>query len=430
MEENQKPFLLLPKPYNFVSKLVNFHADLIYNCIVCIFSPFYSLLSFASEFFHQETKYTAVESSELHQQAHHGGGTTTTTTTTTTTITGLFFKKLGLGLLSAAYLCIVLFLVLIVATVLGVCLVKLWVEEPVVVRENVHFDYTEENPSAVFSFDGGMSGFVGRTKRNKHISVPVGHMFHVSLLLVMPESDFNTQLGVFQLLLFVVQLTAELLTGNGNVIAKSSRPSMLRFRSSPIRLARTLMMGLPLVLGVSDETQSIIVDILRHKEEYRRTKAIRVTMHPRSGTSSLPQLYEAQIMIKSRLPWSKEVVRNWKWTFYVWVSIYVYIVLLMFLLCCYRRLLFLVTPDLFGRGGELPREEPPREHDESEISELLRKLRRRRRNKRKAISDHDDDGDGVEETIVGSSGETINTEDVTGSVPVEQVDEDSGSVCF
>ena len=75
---------------------------------------------------------------------------------------------------------------------------KLWVEEPVVVRENVHFDYTEENPSAVFSFVGGMSGFVGRTKRNKHISVPVGHMFHVSLLLVMPESDFNTQLGVFQ----------------------------------------------------------------------------------------------------------------------------------------------------------------------------------------------------------------------------------------
>ncbi|MED6164617.1 hypothetical protein PIB30_091906 [Stylosanthes scabra] len=425
MEENQKPLLLLPKPSNFVSKLVTFHADLIYNCIVSIFSPIHSLFSFASQSY-QETKYTAVESE--FQQPH--GGETTTTTTTTSSTTMLFFKKLGLGLLSAAYLCMVLFLVMIVATVLGVCLVKLWVEEPVVVRENLYFDYTEENPSAVLSFDAGMSGFVGRTKR-KQISVPVGHMFHVSLLLVMPESEFNTQLGVFQ-------LTAELLTVNGNVIAKSSQPLMLRFRSWPIRLGRTLMMGLPLVLGMSGETQSMIVEILRHKEEYRRTKAIRVTMHPRSGTSSLPQLYEAQIMVKSRLPWSKEFVRNWKWTFYVWVSLYVYILLLMFLLCCYRRLLFLATPDLFRRsdgGGELAREEPPPRElqlrelgDETDdVSELLSKWRRKR-NKRKAILDHDYD-DGVRESVVGSSASAISREDVT-SVPVEEEVEDSGSVCF
>ena len=239
-----------------------------------------------------------------------------------------------------------------------------------------------------------------------------------------------------------LQLTAELLTVNGNVIAKSSQPSMLRFRSPPIRLARTVMMGLPLVLGFSGETQNINVEMLRHKEDYRRTKAVRVTLHPRAGTSSLPQIYEAQIVVKSRLPWAKELVRNWKWTFYVWVSLYVYIVLLMFLLCCYRPLLFLVTPDFFSgdqRVSELTSEEPNREHqvrelgDESEVSELLRKWRRNR-SKRKAMLAHHGGGGGVgvPETI-GSSASSISMtttrEDVT-SVAVEDDVEDSESVCL
>ncbi|TKY65350.1 Seipin protein [Spatholobus suberectus] len=410
MEEHQKEGFILPTP---VAKLISFQTDLIYNGLVSVFSPIRSLFSMASESYHRaEDTRDNVESAvqRVPSQITHGST--------------LLLKKLGLSFLSAAYVCMVLILVLILATVVGVGLVRLWLEEPVSVKENLHFDYTEAHPTAVFLFNG-VKSFKGHLKK-KHISVPVGHTFFASLVLLMPESDFNRELGVFQ-------LTAELLSVNGNVIAKSSQPCMLRFRSSPIRLARTFMMGMPLVLGFSGETQNINVEILRHKEDYRRSNAIRVTLHPRAGTSSLPQLYEAEILINSHLPWTKELVQNWKWTFYVWVSLYVYIVLLMFLLCCYRPLIFLEIPQYFSdhRVSELTRERNELQvgelGDESEVSELSRKWRRSR-GKRKTILAHG----GVPETIVGSSASSISMttgEDVT-SVAVEDDVEDSESVCI
>ncbi|CAL0303311.1 unnamed protein product [Lupinus luteus] len=340
----------------------------------------------------------------------------------------VLLKKLGLGFLSAAYVCMVLVLVLVVASVVGVCLVRLWVEEPVFVKENIYFDYTDANPTSVFLFDGGVGGYI----KKKQISVPVGHTFDVSLVLVMPESDFNRDLGVFQ-------LSAELLSVNGNVIAKSSQPCMLRFRSSPVRLARTVLMGVPLVLGISGELQKINVEIVRHKEDHRRTNAIRVTLHPRAGTSSLPEIYEAEIVMNTHLPWSKEFVRHWKWTFYVWVSLYLYIVLLVFLLCFYRPLVFLVTPEYFGHdrvsevtSGEHNELQVIRAGDGSEVSELLNKWRSRR--KRKAITAHGGSSggdDGVGETI-GSSASSISktTREDVSSVAIEDDVKDSESVCL
>jgi len=191
-------------------------------------------------------------------------------------------------------------------------------------------------------------------------------------------------------------------------------------------------MGVPLVLGISGETQSIKVELLSHREDRRRSNAIRVTLHPRAGTSYLPEIYEAEIVIRSNLPWTKELVRNWKWTFYVWVSLYVYMGLLMTLLCCYRPLLFLGTPQYCSsdhRGSELRSGElvVGEAGEENEISELLRKWRRSR-GKRKTRLRHG----GVAETVVGSSASSIsmsNREEVT-SVSVEDDVEDSESVCL
>ncbi|KAK8466298.1 hypothetical protein PHAVU_008G054075 [Phaseolus vulgaris] len=410
MEEHQNEGFLLPP----LAKLLSFQTDLIYNGLVSFFSPICSPFSVASESYHRAEETTDnVESAVqcVPSQVTHGGT--------------LLLKKLGLCFLTVLYVCMVLILFLFLATVVGVGLVRFWVEEPVSVKESVYFDYTETHPTAVFLFNG-LTSFKGHIKK-KHISVPVGHTFFASLVLVMPESDFNRELGVFQ-------LTAELVSLNGDVIAKSSQPCMLRFRSSPIRLARSFMMGVPLVLGISGETQNIKVELLRHKEDYRRSNAIRVTLHSRAGTSYLPELYEAEIVIRSNLPWTKELVRNWKWTFYVWVSLYVYMGLLMTLLCCYRPLLFLVKPQYSrdhgvsevtsGEGAELVVGEAG---DENEDSELLRKWRRSR-SKRKTTLTHG----GVAETLVGSSASSISMssrEEVT-SVCVEDDVEDSESVCL
>ncbi|XP_058216903.1 seipin-1 [Rhododendron vialii] len=192
-------------------------------------------------------------------------------------------------------------------------------------------------------------------------------------------------------------LTAELISSNGYVIAKSSQPSMLRFRSLLVRLMRAIFMGIPLLLGITEETQKITIPILKHKEGYPRTEAIRISMVPQAGTSFVPQLYEGKIIINSQLPWSKEIVRRWKWTFCVWTSIHIYIMLLIILVRCFTPLIFPITTPTrtipTDRGDEQEvtttevRKEPRvREgrKEEREVSEALRRWKQSR-SERKAM---------------------------------------------
>ncbi|KAJ7978267.1 Seipin [Quillaja saponaria] len=410
MEEDEQAYFLLPKPSDSdccFTRLISLQADLIYSCMVSITSPFFSLLSIASESYHR-----AEETKENVESAVHKVPSNITYGAT------ILLKKLGLGFLAAAQVGMVLLAVLILAALIGVGLVQLWVEEPVFVRERLHFDYTDAHPKAVLSFGSGVNS---NKHRKKQTGVPVGHTFYVSLVLLMPESDYNRDIGVFQ-------LTAELLSVNGRVIAKSSQPCMLQFRSFPIRLVRTFVMGIPLLLGISGETQKITIRILKHKEDSQKTAAIRVTLCPRAGTSYLPQIYEAEILLKSHLPWKKHLIHNWKWTFCVWMSLYIYMMLLLFVMCCCRPLIFPVTPAYFHDGTV--REEPKEQEstardDQSEISELLRKWRRSR-NKRKSIFLH-----GTVPETIGSSASTITvTGEDTTSAAVEDDVSDSESVCL
>ncbi|KAH7571425.1 hypothetical protein JRO89_XS04G0049100 [Xanthoceras sorbifolium] len=383
-EEEEENNQLILKPAEWFPKLLSLQADIIYNCILILISPILSLLSVASNSYHRaEETAAAVETAvqNVPSKITHGSG--------------LILKKVGLGCLGAIQVIVVLIVLVAVAAALGVGLVNMWVEEPVFVREKLFFDYTNENPEAVFQVGGGDS-FGGKfmmvsNKKRKHSSmgVPIGHTYQVCVVLLMPESDFNREIGVFQ-------LTAELLSINGDVIAKSSQPCMLHFRSSLLRLTRTVLMGIPLLLGVSDETQKITIKILRHKEGNRRTEAIRVILSPRAGSSRLPQLYEAEIILNSRLPWTKEFVHNWKWTFYVWSSFYIYIILLTTLTCCCRPFWYPVTASGNSHGGRMidgrisnPTGQESREaarwsRYEKGASESMRKWQLSRR-KRKAI---------------------------------------------
>ncbi|KAA8533412.1 hypothetical protein F0562_031155 [Nyssa sinensis] len=415
--------LPIPNPsYALTTKLLSLEADIIYNCLVTLLSPFISFVSLASESFRR-----AEEAKERVELVVHTAARVPLSVAHGSIIS---LRKLALGFLGAAYVCMLLTMVMILAIILGVGLVQLWVEEPVFIKERLHFDYTDAHPKAVLSFVGGHDqGYIKRKK----MGVPVGHTFYVSLLLLMPESDFNRQVGVFQ-------LTAELISTNGHAIAKSSQPCMLRFRSLPIQLMRTFLMGLPLLLGITSETQKIAVAMLKHKEGYPRTEAIRITLIPRAGTTSLPQLYEAEILLKSQLPWRKELVRSWKWTFYVWTSIYIYIMLLILLVCCFTPLIFPMTAatlsshterDLNTQVSEEGREPQQRARDERDISGSFRKWRRSR-SKRKVMLLH-----GFMPETVGSSASSISltreemsvSRDDTSTV-VEEDAGDSESVCF
>ncbi|OMO89289.1 Adipose-regulatory protein, Seipin [Corchorus olitorius] len=241
----------------------------------------------------------------------------------------------------------------------------------------------------------------------------------------------------------VQKLTAELLSTTGNVIAKSSQPVMLQFRSLPVRLARTFVMGIPLLLGISSETQKLKVEILRYKEGHPRSGSVRVTLAPRAGTSSLPQLYEAEIIINSQLPWTKQLVHNWKWTLYVWTSLYVYIIFLILVITCFRPLFFPVTTTAgFNNGDQRERDhinanaavDASEEalisgiEDQNRVSGLISKWQHSRR-KRKAVF-LDKDFSDIAAGGSSASSMSVTREDTSASAVIEDDVGDSESVCL
>lgn len=255
----------------------------------------------------------------------------------------------------------------------------------------------------------------------------------IYLLEVLNLIKFVVYEGIgFIIMKLLYQLAAEILSSNGNVVSKSSKPCMLQFRSLPIRLLQTCLMSIPLVLGISAETQRISVEILKHKEGYPRTKAIRVTLIPRAGTSYLPQLYEAEVIVNSRLPWTKQLVRNWKWTISIWATIYIYIFLLITLICCCRPLLFPWTVMNFSEHDNMDgnssatemveSEKEPR--DEREVSDLMRKWQQRRRRRRTIFLQKD-----IAETDGSSASSMCITREDTSVVVEEDIGE-SESVCL
>ncbi|KAG2696857.1 hypothetical protein I3760_07G079500 [Carya illinoinensis] len=180
-------YFVMPNPLECFTKLILLQADLIYNCFVTLFSPIFWLHSIVSESYRraEETK-DAVESAvrKVPSTIAHG--------------IAVLIKKLIYGFLGAMYVCMVLTVLLVLAVVVGVGLVELWVEHPVSVREKLYFDYTEPHPKAVFCL--GNVGFERFSRRKQlFMAVPRGHTFLVSLVLLMPESDFNRKIGVFQI---------------------------------------------------------------------------------------------------------------------------------------------------------------------------------------------------------------------------------------
>lgn len=80
------------------------------------------------------------------------------------------------------------------------------VEEPVSIVEELSFDYTKASPDAfvpLVSCGGGHCGFecpenVGVGRR----LVPPNHRLQLTISLTLPESDYNRNLGVFQVFVF------------------------------------------------------------------------------------------------------------------------------------------------------------------------------------------------------------------------------------
>lgn len=102
---------------------------------------------------------------------------------------GKVAQRLVWGSLWAAYVCVVLCALLIMAFLGGGLFVGRIVEKPVQVTETLNFDYTKPSPVA----------FVPVPQL-----VPPSQRMQLEVLLTLPESDYNRRLGVFQVYLLRV----------------------------------------------------------------------------------------------------------------------------------------------------------------------------------------------------------------------------------
>ena len=141
-------------------------------------------------------------------------------------------------------------------------------------------------------------------------------------------------------------------------------------------------------MGICTESQKITIEILRYKETSQRTEAIRVRLKPRAGTTDLPQVYAAEIFMNSQLPWGKELVYNWKWTFYVWTSLYMYIILLILWYGWFKPFSLIrhesFVVDQPSEGGEDMADTYKKDDEISDEMSKIIKRWRERRSKRKA----------------------------------------------
>ncbi|KAM0845387.1 hypothetical protein ACQ4PT_056395 [Festuca glaucescens] len=224
-------------------------------------------------------------------------------------------RRAAVGLLAAAFTFAALASVFVVSLLLGFVLVRHCVEDPVTVRQPLYFDYTEPQPSAAVAL-GSAWGAAAPL-------LPGGHSVTVSLTLILPDSDHNRQIGVFQ-------IKAEAIAPSGTTIVSTTQPYMLRYKSTPVRLAQSALTIVPLVMGVLSESQSATLKVLQYREghgRHKKTGLIRVSLQPRALTVHLPQVYRAEITVQTSLPWLKAMARSLKWTMCVWVSFCIYVIL-------------------------------------------------------------------------------------------------------
>lgn len=105
--------------------------------------------------------------------------------------------------LSWAVLCsLFVFLVLAFLLVLGFAIsgvaMRRFTESPILVTQNLYFDYTKTSPTAVVPITGSRSPSRSLARR----AISRNHRICLTVTLTLPESEYNRKLGIFQVYYF------------------------------------------------------------------------------------------------------------------------------------------------------------------------------------------------------------------------------------
>ncbi|KAK8960990.1 hypothetical protein KSP40_PGU011254 [Platanthera guangdongensis] len=277
---------------------------------------------------------------------------------------GKLAGRMACGCFWSLYVGTVLSGLLLMAFFSASLLISRIAEEPLKMSRSLNFDYTKASPDALVPLmpcDGAECSFkfdkqVGFSKPAARRLIPRNHKLHLIISLTLPESDYNRNLGIFQVFYTPVELyviyfdaitlyvvRAEFLSINGEVISGVSKPCMLRFKSPPIRLMETFIKSGPLLAGYSSESQVINMAVSGFTEGPEPTMCLRIVLEQRAEYrpgAGIPEIYTASLKLESELPILKKMIWNWRRTLLVWSAMGFFIWETLIVLVFFRPLLF------------------------------------------------------------------------------------------
>ncbi|KAI3764871.1 hypothetical protein L2E82_14888 [Cichorium intybus] len=247
------------------------------------------------------------------------------------------FGRFGWGFLRSVYVGFVLTSLLAFAFVVSGITLKCIMEVPIQITEQLHFDYTKDSPTAFVPLTSCPdSSFLECTDlikpecNDEPRVIPLDHKVFATVSLTLPESYYNQDLGIFQ-------VRIDFLSSKGNQLASTRQPCMLQFKSQPIRLILTFLNLAPIITGYSDESQTLKIKFRGYTERSDPTSCLRVILEQRAEFTrgaGVPEIYEASLKLESQPPFLKRILWYWKGTIYVWVSVMMFVVELLFILVC------------------------------------------------------------------------------------------------
>ncbi|MCO5611585.1 hypothetical protein L7F22_065838 [Adiantum nelumboides] len=209
-------------------------------------------------------------------------------------------KRMGSGCVTAAFVLALLAALLFISLFLSYFAVLKGssTQKPIHITKQLYFDYTKSHPVAsldLLSLNIYPKGNVSKSIKANH---KTSFRYRGTIFLTIPESNYNRNLGVFQ-------VTSELLSDTGDVLSKASQPSMLHFKSNILHNVRSISLAIPLLAGVASETQTLRLPLLDWQQDMafsKHSSVLRISLVPRAGRGSsdgLPELYRAEIQIDS-----------------------------------------------------------------------------------------------------------------------------------
>ncbi|KAL5577002.1 hypothetical protein UlMin_018701 [Ulmus minor] len=262
--------------------------------------------------------------------------------------------RCGWGLFWSFYVGFILCGLLVSSLMISGFIMRYLVEEPMQMKELLNFDFTKLRPVSYVPIISCVHAGceidceqkINGGKREGFRVIPPKHKVQVTVSLTLPESEYNRNLGIFQVRL-------DFLSVIGETLASSSHHSMLKFKSEPIRLLSTFLKIAPLVAGYVSESQTLNVKFRGITEGNVPTACLKVTIeqraeyHPGAG---IPEMYDASLILESELPFFKRFLWSWKKTIFVWITITAFIMELLFSLVCCRPI---IMPRTRPRGGSI-----------------------------------------------------------------------------